>query len=120
MKNLLVVEDDHSIRELLVDIFESEGYRVVSCVNGAEALSALEENVPDVILMDIMMPIMDGYEFHEKLTENSLWNSIPLLAMSAQDQTRKKLAKYGITNFINKPLELDHLLNTVKNLSLIQ
>lgn len=117
MKKILVVEDDISIRELLVEIFESEGYLVDSRVNGAEALTSLEANIPDIILMDVMMPVMDGYAFRLEQMKNPLWSSIPLLAMSAQDQGTGKLSDFGITNFISKPLELDHLLETVRSLS---
>ena len=118
MKKILLVEDDTSIRELLEEILESEGYLVYSSVNGLEGIKALETYSPDLILMDVMMPIMDGYAFKKELLMNPKWNLIPVLAMSAQFQGKEKLADYGITNFINKPLELDHLLETVKTLSL--
>jgi CheY-like chemotaxis protein len=117
MKKILIVEDDISIRELLVEIFESEGYLVDSRANGSEGLKSLETTIPDVILMDVMMPVMDGFEFRQAQLRNPIWGSIPLLAMSAQDQKQEKLEDYGITNFINKPLELDQLLATVERLS---
>ena len=117
MKKILIVEDDTSIRELLVEIFESEGYLVDSSVNGSEAILSLETNIPDIILMDVMMPIMDGFAFRIEQMKNPLWNSIPVVAMSAQDQGLEKLSDFGITNFINKPLELNHLLETVRTLS---
>lgn len=117
MKKILIIEDDTSIRELLVEIFESEGYLVDSGVNGSEGIKALETNIPDLILMDVMMPVMDGYAFRMEQMKNPKWDSIPVVAMSAQDQGRGKLEDHGITNFINKPLELDRLLETVKSLS---
>lgn len=117
MKKILIVEDDTSIRELLVEIFESEGYNVASTINGLEGIKALEENIPDLILMDVTMPVMDGYAFRQEQLKNPNWDSIPVLAMSAQEQGREKLKDYGITNFISKPLELDHLLETVRILS---
>ena len=117
MKKVLVVEDDTSIRELLIELLESEGYQVTASSNGVEALKSLEDLIPDLILMDIMMPIMDGYAFRKELLLNTIWNQIPVLAMSAQFQGQQKLSDYGIFNFINKPLELNHLLETVKSLS---
>ena len=71
-KRILVVEDDTSIRELLVELLESEGYGVASAVNGLEALKYLQSNEnPDLILIDLMMPVMDGYAFRtgEEKTE---------------------------------------------------
>jgi len=117
MKKILIVEDDISIRELLVEIFESEGYEVCSGQNGSEGIKALEKSKPDVILMDLLMPVMDGYAFREEQIKKPEWDQIPVLAMSAQDQELEKLEAYGIKHFIQKPLELDHLLTQVKQLS---
>ena len=117
MKKILVVEDDISIRELLVEILESEGYLVSASTNGSEGIKCLETLIPDLILMDIMMPVMDGYAFRKEMLLNPKWNQIPVLAMSAQVQAKEKLADYGLFNFINKPLELNHLLDTVRTLS---
>ncbi|MFA6236703.1 MAG: response regulator transcription factor [Bacteriovorax sp.] len=117
MKKILVVEDDTSIRELLIEILEDEGYCVSSSTNGSEGLKALELSIPDLIIMDIMMPVMDGYSFRKELLKNATWNAIPVLAMSAQAQSEQKLELHGFANFINKPLELNHLLETVSALA---
>lgn len=117
MKKILVVEDDTSIRELLIEILEGQGYQVSFGVNGFDGIKSLETIIPDLILMDVMMPVMDGYAFRKELLLNPKWNLIPIVAMSAQDQAKEKLADYGITNFINKPLELDHLLETLKSIA---
>jgi CheY-like chemotaxis protein len=115
MKRILVVEDDTSIRELLVELLESEGYEVNSSENGSEGIKALESMRPDLILMDMMMPIMDGYGFRQAQLERSEWRDIPLVAMSAQEQD--DLENFGIMNFLPKPLEINHLLETVRSLS---
>ncbi len=117
MKKILIIEDDISIRELLEEIFEFEGYAVDASVNGSEGIKSLHTNIPDVILMDVMMPIMDGYEFRLEQLKNPHWKSIPVIAMSAQQQKDEKLESYGITHFISKPLELDDLLDTVRELA---
>lgn len=117
MKKILIVEDDISIRELLVEIFECEGYEVVSSVNGSEGIRALENYIPDVILMDMLMPIMDGFAFREEQLKKPEWENIPVLAMSAQDQENDKLESIGIKHFVQKPLELELLLSQVKFLS---
>jgi two-component system chemotaxis response regulator CheY len=117
MKKILVVEDDTSIRELLVEILEGQGYLVTSSVNGSDGIKSLETIIPDLILMDVMMPVMDGYAFKKELLLNPKWNLIPVVVMSAQSQGKEKLADYGITNFISKPLELNHLLETLRNIA---
>ncbi|MGZ3790622.1 MAG: response regulator, partial [Bacteriovorax sp.] len=71
----------------------------------------------DLILMDVMMPVMDGYAFRSEQLKNPKWDSIPVLAMSAQDQREEKLRDFGIAHFISKPLELEHLLHVVRCLS---
>ena len=114
MKKILIIEDDISIRELLVEILEGNGYQVFHGTNGLDGIKSLEAIIPDLILMDIMMPLMDGYAFRKELLLNPKWNSIPVVAMSAQFQAKEKLADYEINNFINKPLELDHLLETIR------
>ena len=117
MKKILVIEDDLSIRELLVEILEEEGYDVVSGANGLEALELLKSNDPDLIVMDIMMPLMDGYKLKSELLKNAKWGSIPVLAMSAQNQAVEKLSSHGFSNFINKPLEMDYFLQAVNSLA---
>ena len=117
MKKILVVEDDISIRELLVDVLESEGYQVTAGTNGFEGIKLLETITPDLILMDTLMPIMDGYAFRKEQMKNPLWNTIPVLMMSAQDQAKDKLDDHEIKNFITKPLELDDLLEAVRTLA---
>lgn len=117
MKKILIVEDDTSIRELLTDILEDEGYAVSASANGQEGLSALAVSIPDLIIMDVMMPVMDGYAFRNELIKNSSFSLIPILVMSAQAQGAEKLHSHGLCNFINKPLELTHLLRTVSSLA---
>lgn len=117
MKKILIVEDDTSIRELLVEIFECEGYHVTAGINGSEGLLALEKGAPDIILMDMLMPVMDGFIFRKEQLKRPEWENIPLIAMSAQDQELEHLDIHRIEHFIQKPLELDFLLNKVKQLS---
>lgn len=117
MKKILVVEDDASIRELLVEILQDEGYSVSFGENGLEGLKSLEQVVPDLILMDVSMPLMDGYAFRIELLKNAQWNTIPVIVMSAQDQGADQLESHGFSTFIQKPLELNHLLQTIVELA---
>ena len=85
MKKILIVEDDVSIRELLIDVLEGEGYQVVAGTNGFEGIKLLETLIPDLILMDTLMPIMDGYAFRTEQLRNALWHAIQVLLMSYRD-----------------------------------
>jgi CheY-like chemotaxis protein len=117
-KRILVVEDDTSIRELLVELLESEGYSVVSAVNGLEGLKVLQsESHPDLILIDLMMPVMDGYSFRTEQLKNVIWSKIPTVVMSAEANAKEKMKNFNITAFLSKPVELETILKTVARFS---
>jgi len=108
-----VVEDDTSIRELLVELLESEAYLVDSAVNGLEGLKYLQTQIPDLILIDLMMPVMDGYTFRSEQLKNEKWSKIPTIVMSAESSAKEKMKNYNISAFLSKPVELDTILRTV-------
>lgn len=112
-KRILVVEDDTSIRELLVELLESEGFTVSSAVNGLEGLKRLEADKHDLILIDLMMPVMDGYTFRTEQLKNADWAKIPTVVMSAESNAKEKMKSYNVTAFLSKPVELDTILRTV-------
>lgn len=117
-KRILVVEDDTSIRELLVELLESEGYSVSSAINGLEGLKFLQsEGNPDLILIDLMMPVMDGYSFRTEQLKNPVWSKIPTVVMSAEANAKEKMKNFSITAFLSKPVELDTILKTVARYS---
>lgn len=116
-KNILVVEDDNSIRELLVEFLESEGYAVDSAHNGQEGINLLREKTPDLILVDLMMPVMDGYAFRTEQLKHETWRNIPTVVMSAEANAREKMKKFNVTAFLSKPVELDTILQTVERFS---
>lgn len=116
-KSILVVEDDNSIRELLVEFLESEGYTVASAHNGLEGINFLKVSIPDLILVDLMMPVMDGYAFRTEQLKHELWKHIPTVVMSAEANAREKMKKFNVTAFLSKPVELDTILQTVERFS---
>lgn len=117
-KKILVVEDDSSIRELLVELLQSEGYDVASAVNGLEGLKFLQtQNNPDLILIDLMMPVMDGYSFRSEQLKNPDWAKIPVVVMSAEANAKEKMRSYDISAFLSKPVELETILKTVEQFS---
>ena len=79
------MEDDASLRELLRRMLEREGYTVVEADNGQAALDRLREGTPGVILLDLMMPVMDGFEFLVERRREEAWRGIPVIVLTARD-----------------------------------
>ncbi len=83
MATVLVVDDDKDIRESLVEILRDEGYEVTSACNGAEALEAIDRRAPDVMLLDLMMPVVNGWEVLETLRLRGTHPKLPVVILSA-------------------------------------
>jgi signal transduction histidine kinase/CheY-like chemotaxis protein len=84
---VLIVEDDDDTREMMARILVSDGWTVGQAENGRAALERVAETVPDLILLDLMMPEMDGFEFIARLRENKAWRGIPVVVLTAKDMT---------------------------------
>ncbi len=109
---ILIVDDDEEIRSFLGALLEDEGYRVESAEDGLAALEKLDKARPDLILLDIMMPRMDGYSFADALRRRSLKPPIPFIVLSAN--LREQQAKsMGACSYIAKPFDLFDLLDKV-------
>lgn len=110
---ILIVEDDADLREMMAQLLTLEGYRAETVANGRDALDYLQHgDRPDLILLDLMMPIMDGWEFRRRQREDPSLASVPVVVLSALDQTRA--ADLGGTAFLKKPLDFDRLLELVR------
>ncbi len=109
-KRVLVVDDDASIRELLATALEDDGYEVVPATNGEDALSVVERWRPDVIVLDLMMPVMDGWTFAKRLRER---HEIPIVVLSAANDLARHAKTIGAADVLAKPLDLDQLLPKV-------
>lgn len=110
-KEILIVEDDPNIQDVLMLALEFEGYKVVSANNGREALDILPQLNPGLILLDLMMPIMNGWEFVEKIKKIDSYKDIPIVVISAYSE---RAINIECTEFVQKPLELETLLSAVK------
>lgn len=114
-KKILIIEDEYDVASTMELALEMEGYEVRLCYNGVEALEVLaSEALPALIISDMMMPIMDGYEFTKQLREESRYDNIPLILASAARINESKISKKAYKSFIRKPFELDDFLNTVE------
>ncbi|SNB46314.1 sigma-54 dependent transcriptional regulator [Geobacter sp. DSM 9736] len=112
---ILVVDDEESIRASLAGILEDEGFRTVCAVDGVEALAQVEREVPDLVLLDIWMPRLDGLETLQKLKEVNPGLLVIMMSGHGTIETAVRSTKLGAYDFIEKPLSLEKVLVTVKN-----
>lgn len=110
-KRILVVEDDANIRDVLKLALEFEGFEVITAKNGKEGLVLLDKTKPGLILLDLMMPVMNGWEFVEHLKNENLFKKYPVIVVSAYSERAKAI---DCKDFVLKPLELEDLLESVK------
>ena len=115
MAKILVIDDQKGIRNTLKDILEYENHEVVLAENGEEGLSFHAENSFDVILCDIKMPNMDGIEVLEKIIASEKDTPVVMISGHGNIDTAVEAIKKGAYDFIEKPLDLNRLLITVKN-----
>ena len=114
MPSILVIDDDPDILEALSEILESEGFGIHQARNGLEALEVLEPLRPDLILLDLMMPVMDGWEFAENIRRRPDWAEIPVIVLSADRNIEDKARQLGAVGYLAKPFELSELLSLVQ------
>jgi two-component system response regulator MprA len=110
---VLVVDDDASLRELIGEALRGEGYRVVDASDGLGAIEQVEAEAPSLILLDWMMPRMDGETFAAELRRRRPEASIPIVVMTAGGEARGRAASIQAAGFIRKPFELTQLLDEV-------
>ena len=114
---VLVVDDDSDIRSVMSDLLADEGYRVRTAVNGREALATLSTWQPDVILLDLMMPIMDGWTFLANQQSNQQLHRIPVIVMSASHTLGQGDEQLTAADVVAKPFEIDTVLTKVATLA---
>lgn len=116
-KQLLLIDDDPNLILLVKDYLEFRGYEVITAENGREALNILDQQVPDMIICDVMMPEMDGYTFVEHVRQDSRTSWIPVLFLSAkgQSQDRVKGLNTGADVYMVKPFEPEELVAQVES-----
>ncbi|MEQ8167677.1 MAG: sister chromatid cohesion protein PDS5 [Candidatus Eremiobacterota bacterium] len=114
----LLVDDDKFISKLLKQTFELEGFIVENALNGKEALVKAHDFLPDIIVMDIMMPEMDGWEVCEQLKLNPRTGTIPIVILTAKSQDKDvvKSRSLGVAHYFSKPFDSVELIKAVKNI----
>ncbi len=116
-KNLLLIDDDPNLILLVKDYLEFRGYEVITAENGREALEVLEQQTPDMIICDVMMPEMDGYSLVSTIRSDPKTSWIPILFLSAkgQSQDRVKGLSMGADVYMVKPFEPEELVAQVES-----
>ncbi|MDD6967011.1 MAG: response regulator transcription factor [Candidatus Faecousia sp.] len=116
MVNILVADDDKNTRLLMKAILEAEHYRVFTAVDGQEALAVLDREHIDLVVLDIMMPNLDGYQFTATLRESN--NTLPILMVSAKQLPEDKHRGFlvGTDDYITKPIDEEEMLLRIKAL----
>ena len=113
---ILIVDDDSSIRDVVSDLLDMVGYRVITAADGVEALSMIERASPRLVLLDMRMPIMDGWAFARAAAERGI--KIPVLVMTAAENAKTWADEIGADGFVAKPFDLDDLVTAVQRLVL--
>jgi len=106
---VLGVDDDDTVQETLRRFLDSKGYDVHTADNGEEALEALERVAPDVMLLDIRMPGMDGLEVLQRVEEEGLEVGVIMISGQADEETARRTLEQGAADYITKPFDLDYL-----------
>jgi DNA-binding response OmpR family regulator len=116
MFHILVVDDDKSTRRLLQAVLEAENYTVSTAENGEDALAIMDREHVDLVVLDVMMPKMDGYEFTKTLRENQ--NTLPILMVSAKQlpEDKKQGFLVGTDDYMTKPIDEEEMLLRIKAL----
>jgi len=116
-KKILVIEDNEQNRYLFSFILEKNGYRVIVAPDGLEGIKKAKEERPDLILMDIMLPVMDGYEVTRRLRDLTEFKDVPIIALTAyaMEGDREKALQAGCNGYIPKPIIPDEFIKVLNS-----
>ncbi len=114
METILLIEDDADIRELLAELLQFRGYQVAAVANGREALDRLEADVlPCLIILDLMLPVISGWEFRRRQLSDPRWSTIPTVLLSSANNLSEQLQRLQAVAFIPKPIDFQLLYETI-------
>ncbi len=118
MSKILLVEDNEMNRDMLQRRLERKGYQVVTAVDGRQGISMAQTGSPDLILMDLSLPEIDGWEATRRLKADALTRSIPVIALTAHAMSgdKEKALEAGSDDYDTKPIELPRLLGKIEAL----
>ena len=116
-KRILIIEDEPQIVRALELLMEREGFEVRSASDGIEALHAIEDATPDLILLDLMMPRMDGFELCQRIRSNPAWKDMIIIILTAKgrDIEREKGMALGADHYVTKPFSTREVVKLIKS-----
>jgi two-component system, chemotaxis family, chemotaxis protein CheY len=116
MKRILIIDDSETVRNFYINVLRSAGYEVVFAVDGAEGLEQLFSVACDLVLTDLNMPGMDGYEFSRRVRNDAQFDRIPIVIISTESEDRDKIRAFeaGANLYLVKPPDPTQLLETVQ------
>jgi len=119
MKTVLVIEDNLEIRENTAEILELAGYKVITADNGEQGLSIVARENPDIVLCDILMPGINGYQVMKEIRDNPLTAGIPFIYVTASaEKTDVKLAMgLGANGYVRKPFDIQELMEAIEDVT---
>jgi CheY-like chemotaxis protein len=115
--SVLVIDDDPGLQETLEAILELEGYRVTVAHDGVDALEKIQASRPAVIVLDLMMPRMNGTRFVEELRQRGLRDQMAIIVLTADGQAMLKATQIGAESILTKPFEIEALLGEINRLT---
>ena len=118
MSKILLVEDNEMNRDMLTRRLERKGYEIVIAVDGQAGIDMASSTTPDIILMDLSLPVIDGWEATRKIKADPATQSIPVIALTAHAMAgdEKKAREAGCDDYDTKPIDLKRLLGKIENL----
>ncbi|TKC06142.1 response regulator [Pedobacter frigoris] len=111
--NILIIENDEGLVEMLTELFDYEGFNVRSYREADDVFALIEDFTPDIVLLDYLLPKINGGELCAQLKKNPLTKNIPVIICSAYPQVLLSLGSYGCNAFISKPFELSDMLSKI-------
>jgi twitching motility two-component system response regulator PilH len=119
IKKILIVDDSSTARHFLLDILTKAGYEVVSAESGDEAILKVKVEMPDLVLMDVIMPGINGYQATRKITKDEATKHIPVLMLTSKDMETDRIwgMRQGAAGLLGKPIDAAALLAKISELS---
>jgi len=115
-KKILIVDDQKEMVEAMKMRFENDGFEVVEAYNGEECIQKAKEELPDLIIMDVAMPGMDGYEAVREMKKEETIKNIPIFMLTGKDQMEDIFRMEGVQEYIVKPFDYEVLTGLIKKL----
>ena len=116
-KKIMIVDDEEDIRVSVGQIFEVRGYEVIKAVDGNDCLNKLERGIPDLVILDIMMPGMNGWDVAARIKENPKWDEIPIVFLTAKgDEMSIGMGGLGSEEYVVNPFDIIKLKERVEEI----